>query len=310
MPPKVADVAKDIEKEDREEGSGGAPPGAVEIEVGGDDEEDEDDDSGSTQAEGEPGERRRKKQERGRYKQMYEEERAARERDRAERERENREWSERIGRLEQSRQPAQQEQAEPEVAQLKDVRDQIDMLTDLWHRLPPEQQKSQRQQFLEKMRGLQQREGDLDFDLREKRRAKANAPSPELQQRQAEYDYIKSNYPDVVTNPAAWAFAQNAYGMQRALGKPHHVDTLAQVMKETRRQFKLGGYSGEDPSMRRKLAGVPASGGSGGSRPRRKVVLDPILQKMANAKYKHIPDEKKRFELFAKNEMAEDDERH
>lgn len=116
---------------------------------------------------------------------------------------------------------------------------------------------------------------------------------------------LEIEYPEVTAHQDALGWAQSYYQMQRREGRAQSIDLARESMQKARQRFRLGGGERRAPAptaaTREKYAGVGRGGG--GRDPdedSQQVVMNKHFRKLANGKYSHIKDEKKRYEMWAK----------
>jgi len=117
---------------------------------------------------------------------------------------------------------------------------------------------------------------------------------------------LQIEYPDVVGHEDALGWSQGYYQMARREGRPASIELAREAMQKARQRFRIGG-NGSAPkrppptsAIREKYAGVGQGGG--GREPdedREEVIMSKPFRKMANGKYGHIKDEKKRYQMWA-----------
>jgi hypothetical protein len=150
------------------------------------------------------------------------------------------------------------------------------------------------------------------ISVRAMQRAGVGASNP---QADAIRSYLVANHPEAFQNQAAMNFAE---GVQRsesaATGKhPYDMSVVQKAMAAAERQFGLGRYRQgaarePDPNLRERYTGAPR-GASGGApkKGERQVVMTKDYQRMADAAYPHIKDQKKRWAHWAKEVNGDDD---
>jgi hypothetical protein len=119
---------------------------------------------------------------------------------------------------------------------------------------------------------------------------------------------LQIEYPEVVGHEDALGWAQGYYQMARREGRQASIALARESMDKARQRFRLGAASnGHDrrppptAAIREKYAGVGRGGaGPGADDDREEVVMSKAFRKMANGKYPHIKDEKKRYEMWAR----------
>jgi hypothetical protein len=118
---------------------------------------------------------------------------------------------------------------------------------------------------------------------------------------------LQIEYPDVVGHEDALGWSQGYYQMARREGRPAGMELAREAMQKARQRFRMGGngQASRPPppqALKAKYAGV-TQGGSGGrdaDEEREQVIMSKPFRKMANGKYGHIKDEKKRYDMWAK----------
>lgn len=111
---------------------------------------------------------------------------------------------------------------------------------------------------------------------------------------------IRQQYADVYGNPNAVQYAEGEYRKLVASGHKGGPDTLDRAMKEARHAFRMTREPPPSATQRARFAGPPRGrGGPGGAEPE-SIKMTPELRRMANAAFSHVPDQNKRYELWAK----------
>lgn len=265
---------------------------ALEVDVS-EDPEDEEEPEAQPQPEADPGVRQQKRRERGKLRAELDELRQQREQDRQEYQRRLDEAYRLVQQTSQRQHPTQQ-QTDPEDAELEQVQQQNTLLLQAWQALK-EPTEAQRTDFMRRAQELRNRETAVHV----RKQLRSVVPSQEQQQMHAQQQFINARYPDVMSNDRARAWVDAEYRKRVVEGKPHHVDTLDEVMNDARRQWKIGPRQA-DASLTRKLQGMPSSGGGGGARSKSTVTLSPLEQRMADRMYPMIKDDAERYRTFAK----------
>ncbi len=117
----------------------------------------------------------------------------------------------------------------------------------------------------------------------------AQAESAALQMR------LRSEFPDVVDNPKAWAYANAEWAKILALASnpdPRDWRNVQEAMAVTRRAFKLGRPPAPSEATRRRFSGVGSGGAAQQTNGSRTIPKTREFQQMANAKYPGLPPEK------------------
>jgi len=133
------------------------------------------------------------------------------------------------------------------------------------------------------------------------RRGVGRQVSPEQQQEQAITAVIKSQNPDIASNPRAWDYARAEWERLRILGKKEGWELIGEVMRNTRQALRMADPNGRPApteAVRRKFSGV---GGGGGGVPEgpRTVVMTKAQQNMAKAMYPKL-EPKDAYKQWAK----------
>jgi len=117
---------------------------------------------------------------------------------------------------------------------------------------------------------------------------------------------LQMEYPEIMAHEDALGWAQSYYQMARREGRMASLDLARESMQKARQRFRIGGGAPErrapppSAAARAKYAGVGASGGGRDADDERdEVVMSKPFRKMANGKYPHIKDEKKRYQMWA-----------
>lgn len=117
---------------------------------------------------------------------------------------------------------------------------------------------------------------------------------------------LQIEYPDVVGHEDALGWAQGYYQMQRREGRAASIDLARESMQKARQRFRIGAQPERRPpppaAARAKYAGVGAGGGGGGhdeDDDHQQIAMSKPFRKLANGKYGHIKDEKKRWTMWA-----------
>jgi hypothetical protein len=119
--------------------------------------------------------------------------------------------------------------------------------------------------------------------------------------------HMRAKHIDVMSNPVAKMFAQGEYTRRVAMAggrisQADHVKVFEEAMDAARRQYKIGKPApspATSDTAKAKYEAPPRGGSGSGSGPRT-MTLSKEERKMANAKYAHIPDETKRYQMWAK----------
>lgn len=287
------------------------PDEGLELEVGAD--EDDGDD------EGDAGERKtRKEKKRERFAEMREERDRARE--------EMRKMEERLARIEQtaqqypdpqtlqqrllSREPEKPQGPDPLEQELEDVYRQQTDLARSYNTQASRLTQQEVQQYQERARKLEERRTELLFQKAAKKNGMGQQANPDQIAQQAyvraTQAQIQREHEDVYKNPQAVSWAQARYQLARNEGMPDSWSTLNQVMDEARQKFGLRPRrgSGPTPSQRSRYTGAPRGGGNvSGKSGRGTIRMTPEYQRMADAMYPHIEDDRERYQKWA-NEVG------
>lgn len=160
----------------------------------------------------------------------------------------------------------------------------------------------------------QRRFAGINYDI-ERRKTKVladqytrlNAPppvDPAHQQRQAEISILRAQHADVFANRAAALHVDYAFRrMTQAEGRPDSLATAQAAIEEARKVVLKKGA----PTQATKSKYTGSSTGAGG--PAREggqhvVKMGPEAKRMADAAFPHIQDDKKRYEHWAKHQVA------
>ena len=115
---------------------------------------------------------------------------------------------------------------------------------------------------------------------------------------------LQIEFPEVVGHEDALGWAQGYYQMARREGRAASIDLARESMTKARARFRLAGGPERRPppaaAAREKYAGVGAGGGGRDTDvDREEITMSKPFRKMANGKYGHIKDEKKRYQMWA-----------
>lgn len=116
---------------------------------------------------------------------------------------------------------------------------------------------------------------------------------------------IKLRNPDVAENIEAWNWADGRARMRIAKGEQYSQDLVAEVMEETRREFRLGSHRHGSPSDDRTKAAFTAPPRGSGPVQRQsgtpgRVKMTPAMRRMADAAFPGIKEPKKRYTHWAR----------
>ncbi len=132
-------------------------------------------------------------------------------------------------------------------------------------------------------------------------------PDPQQQAMQTRAMMIRQQYPDVFGNQHLASIANIQYQQALYSGKPQNEATLHEVMTKVRQEH-LGQQPNKPQGVDEASAGKYGDrsyGATGAAQAKPgKVRLDRKEMEMADALYSYIPDEKKRYERYARNIMA------
>ena len=125
-------------------------------------------------------------------------------------------------------------------------------------------------------------------------------PQPNVGE-QATRAQLQMQYPEILGNTRASAYAQGLFLQKVAMGKSNSLETVHEVMQETRKQLRLGGgHESEDSSLKRKLEGVSRGGVSQNTTKNNRIVITKEIKTMANRAFPDLPTEKDRLDHWIK----------
>lgn len=134
--------------------------------------------------------------------------------------------------------------------------------------------------------------------------------TPEQATARARLAAIDLAYPDVAAHPKGReAWLTHMTRLVRLHGKPDNEETLAEAMEWAREDLRLPARR-PPPSTatrRRHTAMSVSSSGAGDREPQRQFVMTKQHRINANAAYAHIKDVKKRYEMYARDQMEPDE---
>ncbi len=136
-------------------------------------------------------------------------------------------------------------------------------------------------------------------------------------QAQAEYAALqmrlRSEFPDVVDHPQAWAYANAEWAKLMAVKKgadPRDWKNVQEAMATTRRAFKMGHAPSPSEATKRRYAGVGSGGGAPQTNGKRTVPMGREFKMMAHAKYPKLAPadaERKWAQTVGKSLVEEED---
>ena len=222
-------------------------------------------------------------------------------------EQENREMAERIARLEGQAQAVptmmQQFQQQPQQPHVDPIDSELDDVYNRQNRLYQEYQRAVQSGKIDDQTKLQYEREAKDLDLRktqlQMQKAGFQQVDPAQQQQVHVRSMIEAQYPDVMQNKQTKGWVQARYQQMLHEGRRDGWDTLGDAMNEAREKFHLsrGNSNPPDENQRTRYSGHSrgSQGARGGSKTYKMTEADKI---MANARFGHIPDERKRFQEY------------
>lgn len=159
-------------------------------------------------------------------------------------------------------------------------------------------------EFGKKARELQMQMTVIGGEIALRRQGYQKPPDEAQLRATIQAERLHSEHSDVVGDERKRFYADGVWRQMIARGRPNNYETICEAMEQTRRDFGLPTKAKQFPSesYKRKLAGSSRGAGpSGGSESRNVVTMGKAQKKMANAMYAHIPDENKRYQMWAAN---------
>lgn len=262
----------DLESDPEVLEAGGSP----EVEISVDKEDDDDDEKLS-----------RDEKKRNRFQEAWERASAAEARAQA--------AEQRIAQLEARFNQPQPTGADPIERELEDLHAQRQAVSDQYWALHSARALTPQQQA-----DLQKRDRDLEERIFQAR-LKRSQPQAQPQLDQGAL-VMTARFADIYSDEKMRNWAMGRLYQRMAEGRQDSMDLRDEVADETRRQFRKGPYKGVEPSAHQRSAHSGAPRGGSAQQPSRpkSVKMTPEIKAMANAAYSHIPDEKKRYEMWVK----------
>lgn len=186
-------------------------------------------------------------------------------------------------------------QADPLDAKLKEIEQENQAVVDQYNAIGDKATPLQLEQWRRKATELRHRE----YEIIAERRDRARAPSAEQQAQGERERLLLAKYPEL-GDPKIRAWAEARSKQLDLEGHAAGWDRTETVMREARAKFN--GRKEPDPTMPRKLAGMPrgASGGGASGGSRRTFTMDAGHQAVADQMFKHIKDDKQRYTHYAR----------
>lgn len=173
-------------------------------------------------------------------------------------------------------------------------------IQDEWNALEPRARTPEMHaKFSERLQQTQMDLLDIVAEKRERNRPQQPQVDPALAYQQ---QVITAEYGDVVQNQRAMAYADGLWLQMRASGREDSLELKREALQTAREKFATSSKRGERPGAtdRERHSGVSGrAGAAAGPRPGT-VRLTKEDMRNANALYNHIPDEKARYKLYAK----------
>ena len=115
---------------------------------------------------------------------------------------------------------------------------------------------------------------------------------PAEQHRQTVSSQIRMQFPDIVADARASAYADGVFRQLTALGRPNDWDTIEAAMKQTRRDLRMGNAEPSrrpNEAERQRYSGLPAGPGSSREDSPKTIRMTPGYKKMAEKLYRNDP---------------------
>jgi hypothetical protein len=201
-----------------------------------------------------------------------------------------------------------QRDAEPDAdeASIADYDQRIQEMSELFDRLPPEQQNARRQEFREKYSKIESNKKQAEFRVFAR---KNGYLAPGQQQRAPNVNaaameaIVAARHSDVYGNPKALQYARLLAQQHQLKGGADGQEAVDEIMERTRKEFGMQSRrkaAPVDDGDRRRLGGTSVGGAGGGGK---SVQLDKAMVAHAKAAFPHAKSDAEAIKLWTRGQV-------
>jgi anion-transporting ArsA/GET3 family ATPase len=191
-------------------------------------------------------------------------------------------------------------QVDPAERVLDELDEERDTIQKEWAALDPERAKELRGDFTKRLRQNETRRSELHAERVYQRQQQRQQVAPLVAYKKQVAD---GDFPDVMTNQAAYAYADGYWKQQRAKGRSDDIELFKEALTVARDEFgtapRKTGAGKPSASTKARFSGEGRGAGSGG-KPSGRVRMTKEMKEMADTLYEHIDDPAQRYQTWAR----------